>query len=72
MLAAALKFHMELDLTHSKELTQLIENFGHKRPPASNLVQRWDLDFVLWTLMDKPFEPTWDDIQVPPPISLGR
>ena len=29
MLASALKFHMELDLTHSKELTQLIGNFRH-------------------------------------------
>ena len=65
MLASALKFHTELDLTHSKELTQLLENFKHERPPASSLVPKWDLDLVLWTLMDKPFEPVWDEKKVP-------
>ena len=36
MMASALKFHTELDLIHSKELTR------HEWPPASNLVPKWD------------------------------
>ena len=65
MLASALKFHMKLDLTHSKEFTQLIEKFRHEQPPASNLVPKWDVDLVLWILMEKKFEPVWDENQVP-------
>jgi len=65
VLASALKFHSDLDISHSPQLTALIECFKHDRPPASNLVPRWDLDLVLWTLMDKPFEPVHDEKACP-------
>ena len=62
MLASALKFHMKLDLTHSKELTQLIENFRHEWPPASS--PKVGSRFNLLTLMDKPFKSVRDEKQV--------
>lgn len=65
MLASALTFHTTLDISGSKELANLIENYRHERPPKSTLIPKWDLDLVLWTLMDKPFEPVWDEQQVP-------
>jgi hypothetical protein len=65
MLASALKFHTSLDISGSRELANLVENFRHERPPKSTLIPKWDLDLVLWTLMDKPFEPIWDEKQVP-------
>jgi len=64
-LASALKFHSDLDISHAPELTALFESFKHDRPPAANLVPKWDLDLVLWTLMDKPFEPIYDEKAVP-------
>jgi len=65
VLASAFKFHTSLNITHSLELSSLIENFRHERPQPSNLVPKWDLDLVLWTLMDKPFEPIHDEKAVP-------
>jgi len=52
-------------VSHSIELSALIENFKHERPQPSNLVPKWDLDLVLGTLMDKPFEPIHDEEAVP-------
>jgi len=65
VLASAFKFHTDLNISHSLELSALIENFRHERPQPSNLVPKWDLDLVLWTLMDKPFEPIHDEKAVP-------
>jgi len=65
VLASAFKYHTDLDISHSIELSALIENFKHERPQPSNLVPKWDLDIVLWTLMDKPFEPIHDEKAVP-------
>jgi hypothetical protein len=65
MLSSALRFHTDLDITHSQELSQLIVNFKRERPPQRNLVPKWDLDLVLWTLLEPPFEPIWDDTKVP-------
>jgi hypothetical protein len=65
MLSSALKFHTELDLTNSKELANLIVSFKQERPPQRSMVPKWDLDLVLYTLMEKPFEPVWDEAKVP-------
>ena len=65
VLSSALKFHSELDISHSPELSALMESFKQERPPASNLVPKWNLDVVLWTLMDKPFEPIHDEKTCP-------
>jgi len=65
VLASAFKFHTDLNISTSVELSALIENFKHERPPPSNLVPKWDLDIVLWSLMDRPFEPIHDEKAVP-------
>jgi len=65
VLSSAFKFHTTLNVSHSLELSALIENFKHERPQLSNLVPKWDLDLVLWTLMEAPFEPIYDEKSVP-------
>ena len=65
VLSSALKCHSELDISHSSELSALLEGFKQERPPASNLVPKWNLDVVLWTLTDKPFKPIHDEKACP-------
>ncbi len=60
-LASALKFSTELDISNSAELSRLIKFCTRSRPPRSSKVPCWDLSLVLWTLLDSPFEPIWDD-----------
>jgi hypothetical protein len=65
MLSSALKFHTDLDITHSQELNQLMMNFRQERPARHSLVPKWDLNLVLWTLLDKPFESVYLEHEVP-------
>ena len=64
-LATSLKFTVPLDISHSEELSRLILYFGKVRPPCSRVQPKWDLAIVLWTLLDEPFEPVWDEKKCP-------
>ena len=64
-LASSLKFSTDLDITNSVQLSRLILYFTRMRPPRSTKMPKWDLDLVLWTLLDPPFEPVWDEEKCP-------
>ena len=65
MLASALKFGSDLDLSNSVEISSLLKSFARERPQASNLAPKWDLDLVLWSLLESPFEKVWDEKSCP-------
>ena len=46
-----------LDISHSVELTRLINSFHRDRPKASRVLPAWDLSVVLHVLTQYPFEP---------------
>ena len=49
VLASALKYHSDLNISHLPELSALLESFKQDRPPASDLVPKWNVYVVLWT-----------------------
>ena len=54
-----------IEITGSKELANLVENYRHEWPPKSTLIPKVDLDLGMWTLIEKLFEPVWENQQVP-------
>ena len=64
-LASSLKFTTVLDVSHSEELARLMQCFLRMRPPQSRIRPKWDLAIVLWTMLEEPFEPVWDEKKCP-------
>ena len=45
------------DLKNTDEITDLLQSLGRDRPDSGPRCPNWDLEFVLWSLTEPPFEP---------------
>ena len=45
------------DLKNTDEITDLIQSLGRDRPDSGPRCPSWNLEFVLWSLTEAPFEP---------------
>ena len=45
------------DLKNTDEITSLVQSLGRERPDPGPRCPSWDLEFVLWSLSEAPFEP---------------
>ena len=65
-IAATLKHHTDLNVGSNSQLSSLIKGFEKEKPPSRKFEPEWDMNFVLWSLCNKPFEP----LEEPDKVSL--
>jgi integrase len=56
-ICGALRIAGREDLSSCLEISRLLESLVRESPPTGNIVPKWDLAFVLWSLTEAPFEP---------------
>jgi hypothetical protein len=63
-ISATLKHHTDLEVGSNSQLSALIKGFKKAKPSVRKYQPDWDLNFILWSLGHKPFEPLNDPTKV--------